>query len=147
MPIRGPFAWLAPSPPTQTGALWQWLQDTGAMLSVTLPTPLLWRAGREQAAFGDQVEGMTGANEVHIHASWLRHSLSCLCSQRLRTTREVTVPSLKGKVQLDQTTHSVLVCIWSSLRAASHRSGGLSGKAPETLTSTCPQPSSLRQFN
>lgn len=50
-------------------ALWRWLQDTAAMLGMTLPTPFTLE-GREQAALGDGVEGTPEASDVHMHASW-----------------------------------------------------------------------------
>lgn len=128
--------------------MWRWLQDTAATLGMTLPTPFtlegkagskqLWGVGRRECQKQVMSTCMLPGTDI----------ASSVCSQRLRTTRQVIAPSLKGQVLLDQTPHSILlVCIWSGLRTASHGTGGLERRALGTLTSTRPQPSSLQQFN
>lgn len=67
--LRPPCLVVPPSP-TQAGALWWWLHDTAATLGRLRQPPLSGGQGREQAALGDGVEGMTEASEVHMHASW-----------------------------------------------------------------------------
>lgn len=135
-----------PSPPIQHDALWRRLQDTAAMLGVTLPNPFTLEGGaRSEQLWG--IGWRERQKQVLSTCSFLALTPPLLCSQRLRTARQVTAPSLKDQVLLDQTAHSVLVCICSGLRTASYGTGGPEGRALGTLTNTCPQPSSLEQFN